>query len=154
MLYRALSHDLSLVDWAFGQGDSKKKPRIVRIPSFLASTPRNVGRRHRHTVVVQGLGAKPDFETNHVIWHMDHDAQTSTAFAYSGNESAEEHIYVPDLVHDSSDSGWIVGASLNFKTGNTFLNVFEAAHLQAGPIAQLHLSYAIPLGLHGDFVPT
>ena len=120
---------------------------------FPRIDPRNMGLRHRHTVVVQGLGSKSGFETNHMIRRLDHATHTSTAFAYSSDESAEEHIYVPDPAHGSSDGGWILGTALNFKTGKTSLNVFDAAHLQEGPIARLYMDYAIPLGLHGNFVP-
>ena len=35
----------------------------------------------------------------------------------------------------------------------TSLNIFEADRLEEGPIAVVRLPYALPLGLHGKFVP-
>ena len=77
------------------------------------------------------------------------DLQT---FRYSQAEIPEEHIYVPDMSKTPETGGWVIGTALNWQDKKTSLNLFDADHVEDGPIASATLPYALPLGLHGKFV--
>jgi len=47
----------------------------------------------------------------------------------------------------------VLGTALDFGRQKTVLSCLAADHLGAGPVAQATLPYALPLGLHGAFVP-
>jgi len=74
-------------------------------------------------------------------------------FSYGSNALAEEHIFVP-AAGKASGTGWLVGTSYNWKKCRSTLSVFDAAHIDDGPIAQAELPYSLPMGLHGEFVAT
>jgi len=64
---------------------------------------------------------------------------------------AEEHVYVPR--GEQEGQGWLLGTSYHWPSERTVLSVFDAAAVDAGPLARTTLPYGLPLGLHGQFVP-
>ena len=113
---------------------------------------RQQGRRHRYSVMMQNR-RNPDRLTFDTVARFDHDGGATDSYSYSAGEMAEEHIFVPDPATEDESTGWVLGTSLNPATAITSLNIFEAGNVAAGPVARLHTTHAIPLGLHGDFVP-
>ena len=75
------------------------------------------------------------------------------SYRYPDHQIPEEHLFVPAPGSAPETRGWIVGSALDVKQDRTLLNVFAVDALDAGPIATATLPYALPLGLHGKFVP-
>ena len=48
----------------------------------------------------------------------------------------------------------MVGTAYHWPTERTALSVFDAQAVNAGPVARVTLPYGLPLGLHGQFIPT
>jgi carotenoid cleavage dioxygenase len=46
----------------------------------------------------------------------------------------------------------LLGPAFDLARQQTVLNVFDAARISAGPLAQARLPYAAPLGFHGNFL--
>ena len=46
---------------------------------------------------------------------------------------------------------WLVGTTFDARRRVTLVNVIDARHVGAGPIAQAALPYWLPLGFHGNF---
>ena len=63
----------------------------------------------------------------------------------------EEHLLVPDASGAGGPARWVVGTALNMRERRTFISVFGAGDIAAGPVARVALPYALPLGLHGSF---
>jgi len=82
---------------------------------------------------------------------LKHDLKTGkiTGHNYGAQSISEEHLFIPRKHAASEDDGWLIGTSLNLKTKATRLNILDAAHLEDGPMAELELPYAVPLGFHG-----
>lgn len=78
----------------------------------------------------------------------------SQRYQYGHDWIAEEHIYVVNPTQSDELSGWIIGSAYQWKTEKTSIFVFEANALGQGPVAILGLPYALPMGLHGQFVPS
>ncbi|MEM7376458.1 MAG: carotenoid oxygenase family protein [Pseudomonadota bacterium] len=72
-------------------------------------------------------------------------------FDYGGNTLAEEHLFVP-APRGAEGEGWVIGTHYNWTTCRTGLSVFDAAHVEDGPIAEATLPYGLPMGLHGQYV--
>lgn len=82
---------------------------------------------------------------------MDRRSASESVFTYGPDTLAEEHLFIPSA-RGVEGHGWLLGTSYNWNTQRTAVSVFNARHLEDGPIAQAHLPYALPLGLHGKFV--
>ncbi|MEM6986915.1 MAG: carotenoid oxygenase family protein [Pseudomonadota bacterium] len=74
-----------------------------------------------------------------------------TVFDYGADSLAEEHLFVPAPA-GRANTGWLIGTRYNWRECRTTLSVFDAEHVADGPIAQAHLPYGLPMGLHGQFV--
>jgi all-trans-8'-apo-beta-carotenal 15,15'-oxygenase len=73
---------------------------------------------------------------------------------YGDGWIAEEHVYVPTYPTAPEGRGWVMGTAYHWPSERTALSVFDAQAVDAGPIARVILPYGLPLGLHGQFVPT
>jgi carotenoid cleavage dioxygenase-like enzyme len=71
---------------------------------------------------------------------------------YGDGWIAEEHVYVPPKNDAGEGRGWVLGTAYHWPSERTTLSVFDAAAVDAGPIAAVTLPYGLPLGLHGQFV--
>lgn len=71
---------------------------------------------------------------------------------YGDGWIAEEHVYVPRLGTAPEGQGWVLGTAYHWPSERTALSVFDAAAVNAGPVATVKLPYGLPLGLHGQFV--
>lgn len=111
---------------------------------------RFAGQQHRYSIAMQMSGGveHPGFNT---LLRIDHTKEAVSSFTYGPTELAEEHISVPHPHICTEGSGWIIGTTLDYTTGTSTLNVFNAGSVEDGPIARAHMPYAIPLGLHGNF---
>ena len=71
---------------------------------------------------------------------------------YGDGWIAEEHVYVPASPTAPEGKGWVLGTAYHWPSERTALSVFDAAAVDAGPLARVTLPYGLPLGLHGQFV--
>ena len=109
--------------------------------------PRRVGLRHRQ--VVHATQIRPELPGFGAVARTDVETGRSQRFSYGTQAIVEEHVFVPD----GAKPGWVLGTVLDFGRQKTVLSCFAADHLGAGPVAQATLPYALPLGLHGAFLP-
>ena len=72
-----------------------------------------------------------------------------SGYSYGAHSISEEHLFIPRPGGMREDEGWLIGTCLNLKTKATRLNIFDAAHIDDGPVAVFELPYALPLGFHG-----
>ncbi len=71
---------------------------------------------------------------------------------YADGVLAEEHLFVPRPGSSTPDDGWLVGTLLDSARDRHGVAVFDAGHVDDGPIAEAWLPYSMPLGFHGAFV--
>ncbi|MDM0027933.1 carotenoid oxygenase family protein [Variovorax saccharolyticus] len=114
---------------------------------FPRIDPRRIGLRHRQVLhATQLLAERPGFAA---IALTDVESGASQRFVYGPQAMVEEHVLVPD----GERPGWILGTVLDLAQKKTVLSCFAADRLADGPVAQATLAHALPLGLHGVFVP-
>ena len=120
---------------------------LVAEAEFPRIDPRSVGRRHRHVIhATNPLGGLPMLSA---IASTNVESGASQVFNYGKQAVVEEHLFVPD----GRGPGWVLGTVFDCAQDKTVLSCFAADALTDGPVAQATLPYALPLGLHGTFVP-
>ena len=116
-------------------------PAGVEFPSGV--TPGNG--RFRQTFMLTGAAEKrPQFTG---VGRVDPDRGVLDNFRFDGKVAVEEHLFIPGPA-----GGWLIGVILDLARRKTVLTLFKAADLAAGPVAQVPLPMALPLGLHGTWV--
>jgi carotenoid cleavage dioxygenase len=120
---------------------------------FPVIDPRVSCRRNRQlTMLTRREDRAPPHPMLDTLTLFDDDAGALTHYQYPAGIIPEEHLFVPAPGSAPETEGWIIGSALNYREGRTELRVFDAAAVDAGPIATATLPYALPLGLHGKFV--
>lgn len=121
---------------------------------FPVVDPTVVGRRNA-TVLCIGRSARRDPGVPGYDELVSFAVETGHAQRYSFGADwlVEEHVLVPDASDPSGPAQWAVGTALDLQRGRTVLSVFRADQISDGPVAQATLPYAVPIGLHGCFVP-
>ncbi|EGF91172.1 tat twin-arginine translocation pathway signal sequence domain protein [Asticcacaulis biprosthecium C19] len=71
---------------------------------------------------------------------------------FGADAMVEEALFVPRPGGTEELDGWMVGTVLDLKAKATQLHVFDARHLDDGPVASWQGQHATPLGFHGTFV--
>lgn len=135
---------VATLNLATGEATQTQLPLEAEFPRI---DPRRVGLRHRQVLhATQLLDERPGFAA---IALTDVESGASQHFVYGPQAMVEEHVFVPD----GDRPGWILGTVLDLAQKKTVLSCFAADGLADGPVAQATLAQALPLGLHGVFVP-
>ncbi|APP82973.1 carotenoid oxygenase family protein [Xanthomonas hortorum] len=119
----------------------------LELPTFDARTPVTRGAR-LYAPCIDGPNASPFLNA---VASYDLDRDRRQVHRYGPDMLAEEHVFVPRPGSERPDDGWLVGTVLDTTRARTGLMVLDAGHVDAGPIAQAWLPYAVPLGFHGHF---
>jgi all-trans-8'-apo-beta-carotenal 15,15'-oxygenase len=113
-----------------------------------------VGRRNS-TVLCVGRSADRDADVPGYdeLVSFDVERGASERYAYGLDWMVEEHLLVPEATRPADPATWVIGTALNMRSRQTVVSVFNASAIADGPVAQASLPIALPLGLHGLFVP-
>jgi carotenoid cleavage dioxygenase len=84
---------------------------------------------------------------------MRHDMATAQSQCWIGDDSIEleEHVYAPKQLTDPKAGGWLIGSGYHSERQQSFCSIFDAEHLEDGPIAMAYLDGPTPLCFHGSF---
>ncbi len=120
---------------------------------FPGVDPRVGCRRYRKLVFLsQREGTLAEHGAlNEVSW-LDMESGRRDFFRYPDEQIPEEHLVVPRPGSEPESGGWILGTAYDWRRRAHVLNLFAAEGIADGPVAAAELPYAIPLGLHGQFV--
>jgi carotenoid cleavage dioxygenase len=120
-------------------------------PTIRAS---RVGRAHGQLLMPTRSSTRdrsvPGFDTLSLV---DVTSGGVVSYSFGSDWQVEEHHFIGEHAVDGADDRWIIGTALNVRSALTALVVFDAADLAAGPVAKAWMDQAMPLGLHGTFVP-
>ncbi len=122
-------------------GRAQMEP-LDSVGEFPRIDPRRVGGEHRFTYGVITSG----------VARWDWRRGRRTAHVYGPDHWAEEPVFAPKPHRTRESDGWVLATALNMQAKRTELAVFDAGHLEDGPIALLACPYVLPLGFHGAFV--
>lgn len=114
--------------------------------------PVRVGRRHRYGYFTTAAQATI---FHNGVTRLDLETGDASTYHFDSQTHVGEPVFVPAGKPDNdSEPGWVLTVGLDGKTGRSFLAVFDAETIAAGPLGLARLRHATPLSFHGDFVPT
>lgn len=131
-------------------------PRVARLRQgveFPRISP--TVRSQRNHYVYAAAQEIPGYSTWYdAVAKIDTETGKTALARYGNNWMVEEHVFVPRPGGSGEDDGWLIGTALNWKRQQTALSIFDARRLDDGPVARAWLDVAMPLGFHGQFVPS
>ncbi len=116
---------------------------------------RRVGRSHRYGWAT-GLSVDDGGVGFDVGTLVRYDATTGGAeeIAFGAGRTAGEVVFVPRSADAAEDDGWYLTLVHDRATDRSELVVLDASAPGGGPVARVHLPTRVPLGFHGNWVPT
>lgn len=122
--------------------------RLVDDVEFPRLHPQRIGQAARHLVCAAGGRGTGLLQA---VQMVDTHSGRVRRFDYGAQVVAEEHIVVPKPGRSGELDAWLLGTVYDARRQATVLNLFDAAQVEDGPIAQAVLPYTLPLGFHGNF---
>lgn len=137
-------------------GKATETPLDDRAMEFPRVDERLVGRAQRFSWAVEvGLDADGD-----VVWPgtglVRHDARTGTSEVrtFGPGRTVGEAVFVPRAPDAAEDDGWYLAFVHDAATDRSELVVIAGQDWLGEPVATVHLPARVPLGFHGNWVPT
>ncbi len=126
-----------------------KRPELGQV-EFIQTDARQNLSAHQYALLLAQPEGVEGFGFDRLLL-VDRTSGLTSSFDVGKTEILEEHLIVPKP--NSVDAFWVIGTSLDWQKGTTHLSVYEGAHLSDGPIMKAELDLALPLGLHGTWIP-
>jgi carotenoid cleavage dioxygenase-like enzyme len=108
--------------------------------------------RYAYTVSVPPDG-NPQLLGATTIHKHDLTNATRQSHDFGGNNVPGEFIFVPSHPDSAEDDGILLGLVIDRATDTTDLVLLDAQHIDAAPLATIHLPHRIPPGFHGNWFP-
>jgi all-trans-8'-apo-beta-carotenal 15,15'-oxygenase len=134
-----------------GGGEARLKRSGVHGLEFPDFDQRTSG-PHRHLYALTQTGASVANYLNSVV-ALDRRRDRLQTFCYGEHVLVEEHRFVPRPGSHRDDDGWLVGTALDAAHGEHLLAVFDARHVEDGPMCEARLPRPMPLSFHAAFAP-
>lgn len=87
------------------------------------------------------------------LMHVNGQGDRKGRYQLPGRDTVSEPIFVPRSADAADGDGWLLSIVWRAEENRSDLAVFQAAELDAGPIALVQLAHRIPDGFHGTWVP-
>jgi all-trans-8'-apo-beta-carotenal 15,15'-oxygenase len=134
------------------RGTAVQEPLLEHDAEFPSILPADVGQPYRHLLCLERSESRPrDLPGYDGLALVDVTTGTRRTFSFGDDWLLEEH--VPAASEDAHRPKWAVGTAIDLRSKVTVVTVFNADNVSSGPVARARLPYALPLGLHGTFVP-
>ena len=143
--------------WTFDRsaGTVKEEQLDDRPVEFPRVDERLVGRVHRYSWAA-GLSMQDDDLQRPAHHLVRYDAQTggSEVIDFGPGKTAGEAVFVPRAPDAAEDDGWYLTLVTDLTDDTSELVVLNTSAPTEGPVARVHIPARIPLGFHGNWIPT
>ncbi len=130
-----------------GRGELTRTPLAAEFPG---GDPRRAGLARRYGVYASTPGKGRPMMQGLAV--QDWRTGRSRAFDYGATQVAEEAVFAPRPGATGEFDGWLVAPSVNLAARATELHVFDARHVDDGPVCTWRADLILPAGFHGRFV--
>jgi all-trans-8'-apo-beta-carotenal 15,15'-oxygenase len=110
--------------------------------------PRFEGNRHRHLYAMTVKGSH-----TYGLIHADLETGKEECLWLPDDELASEMLFVPRSAGAAEGDGYLLSVIYRLSEHKSHLAIFDAQHIEDGPIARAHFDHHIPAGFHGTYVP-
>ncbi|MFJ4688008.1 carotenoid oxygenase family protein [Streptomyces sp. NPDC088789] len=119
---------------------------------------RSLARPHRHLAVAADSGRHPGLlsgEYDALRWYdLDGGGHATDVLWDAGDLSVGEPVFAPSPGTDGTDRGHWLTFATDRTDGASWLLVLPAGDPGHGPVARVRIPVRVPLGLHGNWLPT
>jgi carotenoid cleavage dioxygenase len=110
---------------------------------------RRVGSSYRHGYVACIGGPGSDDIFHRGIGHFDHATRQMRIYAAGPRFAVAEPVFVPAREGSGEGEGYLLTNIFDEDRNASHLAIFDAEHIENGPIARAHLDHRVPVGFHG-----
>ena len=139
------------VDMASNSGELESRERLC---DFVGEFPRMDERynaeAYRHGWML-GMGMGPGSRAS--LGHVDTSTGKSKVWQAGPNRALQEPCFIPKSKDAPEGEGYIVQIQQHHDDGQSDLLLFDAQHVDEGPMATIHVPLRMRFGLHGNWVP-
>jgi all-trans-8'-apo-beta-carotenal 15,15'-oxygenase len=114
---------------------------------FPIVPPSLIGRRHRYGYVASGDLSRSWYHDG--LARIDVESGRRREFRFGDGHYVGEPVFAPDPASRDEDGGWLLCEVLERRSEKSQLAVFDARHLEDGPVAHVHLRSHLPISFHG-----
>ncbi|MET8696735.1 carotenoid oxygenase family protein [Streptomyces bauhiniae] len=118
---------------------------------------RRIGARHGQVAVAFDSERSPDLlpgEFDALRWYDTGAPGAPSRTWYGGDLSVGEPAFAPSPGHGGDDRGHWLAFATDRTDDSAHLLVFPAEAPESGPVARVRIPVRVPLGLHGNWLPT
>ncbi len=136
------------------RGEVRGGPLDDHALEFPHIDSRRTGRGYRYAYALHlrpGRGEIPGGTRGFLKY--DHARGAVHEHAFAAGERCDELVFVPASSRAAEDEGYLLGYVHDTRTGASDLIVLDAQHIDAAPLARVHLPQRVPHGFHGLWVP-
>ncbi len=139
------------VDMDSNSGAFEKRERLT---DFVGEFPRIDERYqtepYRHGWVL-GMGMGPGSRSS--LAHLDLATGKKQVFQAAENRGLQEPCFIPKSKTAAEGEGYIVQVQPHSDDGQSDLLLFDALHVDEGPLATIHVPIRMRFALHGNWAP-
>ena len=139
------------VDMASNSGELESRERLC---DFVGEFPRMDERynaeAYRHGWML-GMGMGPGSRAS--LGHVDVSTGQAKVWQAGPNRALQEPCFIPRNKDAPEGEGYIVQIQQHHDDGQSDLLLFDAQHVDDGPMATIHVPLRMRFGLHGNWVP-
>jgi len=134
------------VDMDSNSGEFESRERLA---DFCGEFPR-MDERYRHGWML-GMGMGPGSRAS--LGHVDASTGKSKVWQAGERRALQEPCFIPKSKDAPEGEGYVVQIQQHHDDGKSDLLLFDAQHVDEGPMATIHLPLRMRFGLHGNWVP-
>ena len=111
-----------------------------------------VGRSYRHgyaATSVYGTAARTTYDS---IVHYDLESGASKVWSLDRGDCVSEPVFVPRSSDAPEGDGWLAAFIYRAESNTSDIAVLDAAEIDQGPVATVHMDTRVPNGFHGTWV--
>lgn len=112
---------------------------------------RRTGLPYRYGYVAAGGGPGTGDLAHRALGCFDHATGEMRLWRAPAGCAVSEPVFAPRPGSDAEGDGWILATVCDETRDASFLAVFDARAIDAGPVARAHVGHRVPLGFHGSW---
>lgn len=113
---------------------------------------RRTGASYRYGYVAAEGGPGTGDLPHRALGRYDHHTGEMRLWRAPAGNAVSEPVFAPRPGSADEGDGWLLATVCDEHRPASFLAVFDAKAVEAGPIARAHLGHRVPLGFHGSWV--
>jgi carotenoid cleavage dioxygenase-like enzyme len=142
--------------WSLDLSDPDAKLNIENIYDNPCEFPRIderfAGQEHQHIFMISSVGERAKDLIFDELIHISMLTKTASRWSLDPGDVIGEPVFVPRDANAIEGEGYILTVVYSQETGCSYLAVFSADKVEAGPIAKIHVDHRVPAGFHGNWV--